>query len=100
MVYGLARFSRARSTKACAAAATVADVFGFVGEVLGVPVPGFRGRGGGARSGSELSHLFCSSVSFCLRLRVLFLVKRNIACVQGATRRKDERYTLFTHIGI
>ena len=40
---------------ASAAAATVAEVFGFV---IGLEdVPGLSGSGGGARSGSELSHL-------------------------------------------
>ena len=39
---------------ASAAAATFGEVFGFV---TGLPVLGFNGRGGGARSGSELSHL-------------------------------------------
>jgi len=47
--------SRALSVKAWATAATVAEVFGLVGDWFGPP--GFRGRGGGARSGSELSHL-------------------------------------------
>lgn len=51
MTYAL---SRALWTKASAAAAMVPDVFGFV---AGLDDPGFSGRGGGARSGSELSHL-------------------------------------------
>lgn len=56
MVYGLMpELSRALSASACAAAATCADVFGRVGERFGLA--GFSGRGGGARSGSELSHL-------------------------------------------
>lgn len=46
--------SRAFAASASAAAATVFDVFGFV---TGLEEPGFNGRGGGARSGSELSHL-------------------------------------------
>ena len=56
--------SRAFAAKASAAAATVADVLGFVS---GLPaVAGLRGRGGGARSGSELSHLIVerNEVSF------------------------------------
>lgn len=40
---------------ASAAATTFADAFGFV---TGLPATGFNGSGGGARSGSELSHLF------------------------------------------
>lgn len=52
--------SRARSIICCAAAAMAEDVFGFV---IGLAVPGLRGSGGGARSGSELSHLFRSLVS-------------------------------------
>lgn len=48
--------SRARSASACAAAAMCADVFGrVVGP--GEPTPGLRGNGGGARSGSDESHL-------------------------------------------
>ena len=46
--------SRVLATKASATAATFADVFGLV---TGLEVPGLRGKGGGARSGSELSHL-------------------------------------------
>ena len=51
VVYAL---SRARAVRASAAAATVAEVLGFV---AGLDEPGFKGNGGGARSGSELSHL-------------------------------------------
>ena len=51
VVYAL---SRALAVKASAAAATVADVLGFD---AGLDEPGFNGSGGGARSGSELSHL-------------------------------------------
>lgn len=47
--------SRALAVNASAAAATVAEVFGFV---VGLAEPGFNGNGGGARSGSELSHLY------------------------------------------
>lgn len=55
VVYGLMpAFSRAFSVKAAAAAATVDEVFG---RVAGLDVVGFNGRGGGALSGSELSHL-------------------------------------------
>lgn len=42
------------AVRASAAAVMVADVLGFV---AGLAEPGFRGKGGGARSGSELSHL-------------------------------------------
>lgn len=56
LTYGLGPAdSRARSAKACAAAATMALVLGRVGEAL--LLVGLRGSGGGARSGSELSHL-------------------------------------------
>jgi hypothetical protein len=56
VVYGLGpALSRALSCSACAAAAMVADVFG---RVVGCGEPaGFNGNGGGARSGSALSHL-------------------------------------------
>ena len=55
VVYELAgALSRAFSSSALAVAAMIADVFGLV-ERFGEP--GFRGSGGGARSGSELSHL-------------------------------------------
>lgn len=43
------------AVRASAAAVIVADVLGFV---AGLEEPGFRGKGGGARSGSELSHLY------------------------------------------
>jgi len=43
-----------------AAAAIVADVFALVVGEFG---PGFNGNGGGARSGSALSHLRLSCVS-------------------------------------
>lgn len=46
--------SRALSTICFAAAAIPAEVFAFV---VGLCEPGFNGSGGGARSGSELSHL-------------------------------------------
>lgn len=48
--------SRARSANACAAAAICADVLGRV-VGCGEPTPGLRGNGGGARAGSEESHL-------------------------------------------
>jgi hypothetical protein len=55
VVYALdPALSLAFSVNAAAAAATVADVFG---RVTGLEVDGLRGSGGGARSGSELSHL-------------------------------------------
>lgn len=46
--------SLAFAVNASAAAAIVLEVFGFA---TGLDDPGFNGRGGGARSGSELSHL-------------------------------------------
>lgn len=46
--------SRALEVNASAAAAILADVFGLV---AGLDDPGFNGSGGGARSGSELSHI-------------------------------------------
>lgn len=51
-VYELGAFSRLFSANAAAAAWMFADA---LGRVAGLP--GFNGRGGGARSGSELSHL-------------------------------------------
>ena len=52
--------SRALSTICLAAAAILADVFAFV---VGLEDPGGNGSGGGARSGSELSHLDLIDVS-------------------------------------
>ena len=55
VVYELAgMLSRAFSSNALAAAAMWADV---LGRVVMFGEPGFSGNGGGARSGSELSHL-------------------------------------------
>ena len=51
MTYAL---SLALAVNASAAAAMFPEVLGFV---AGLDEPGFNGRGGGARSGSELSHL-------------------------------------------
>ena len=56
MVYALGVFSWLFSAIAAAAAWMVADA---LGRVTGLPDPGFRGRGGGARAGSALSHLNC-----------------------------------------
>ena len=55
--------SRALSIICLAAAAILADVFGLV---VGLAGPGFNGSGGGARSGSELSHLRLRDVSRCI----------------------------------
>jgi hypothetical protein len=62
---------------ASAAAVTLAEAFGLVSGVL-LPVVGLRGNGGGARSGSELSHLLSrlatklsSSRNRCMRTWVL-----------------------------
>jgi hypothetical protein len=55
--------SRALSTINLAAAAIPADVFAFV---VGLADPGLSGSGGGARSGSELSHLRLRDVSTCI----------------------------------
>ena len=52
MVYAL---SRAFAARASAAAVTVLEAFDLV---TGLEVAGFKGNGGGARSGSELSHLY------------------------------------------
>lgn len=46
--------SRALAVSASAAAAIEAEALGLA---AGLAEPGFNGRGGGARSGSELSHL-------------------------------------------
>lgn len=55
VVYELAgKLSRALSSKALAACMMAADVFG---RVVRFGEPGFNGSGGGARSGSALSHL-------------------------------------------
>lgn len=55
VVYELAgRLSRAFSSSALAACMMAADV---LGRVVMFGEPGFSGNGGGARSGSELSHL-------------------------------------------
>jgi hypothetical protein len=55
VVYELAgKLSRAFSSSALAACMMSADVFG---RVVRFGEPGFKGSGGGARSGSELSHL-------------------------------------------
>jgi len=43
--------------------------FDVLDLVIGLPAPGLRGRGGGALSGSELSHL--AQWSACLRLEVI-----------------------------
>ena len=54
-MYELAgKLSRAFSSSALAACMMAADVFG---RVVMFGEPGFNGSGGGARSGSELSHL-------------------------------------------
>lgn len=61
-----AMLSRAFSSSALAALAMAADV---LGRVVRLGEPGLRGSGGGARSGSELSHLrdqtFGISVESC-----------------------------------
>ncbi len=55
VVYELVgRLSRAFSSSAFAACMIAADV---LGRVVMLGEPGFNGNGGGARSGSELSHL-------------------------------------------
>ena len=54
MVYELGAFSWAFSAMAAAAAWIEADAVGFV---TGLFEPGFNGNGGGALSGSALSHL-------------------------------------------
>lgn len=55
VVYELAgKLSRAFSSSALAACMMAADV---LGRVVRFGEPGFNGNGGGARSGSALSHL-------------------------------------------
>ena len=55
VVYMLGTFSRAFAVISAAASSILAEV---LGRVAGLDdVPGFSGRGGGALSGSELSHL-------------------------------------------
>jgi hypothetical protein len=54
-VYELGAFSRALEVISAAASSILFDVFDLV---IGLPgFPGFNGNGGGALSGSELSHL-------------------------------------------
>lgn len=59
-VYPLGAFSRALAVIKAAASSIRADVFGLV---MGLLAPGLSGRGGGALSGSELSHLCRVSAS-------------------------------------
>ena len=69
VVYELVgRLSRAFSSSAFAARIIAADV---LGRVVSVGEPGFMGSGGGARSGSALSHLHGSQwrVDDALRTR-------------------------------
>jgi len=55
VVYVLGAFSRAFDVISAAASSILAEV---LGRVAGLDdVPGFNGNGGGALSGSELSHL-------------------------------------------
>ena len=55
LVYALGAFSLARAWMRAAASSIRVDVFALV---MGLPfTPGYKGRGGGALSGSELSHL-------------------------------------------
>jgi hypothetical protein len=57
VVYELGAFSRALAVMRAAASSMRLDVLDLV---IGLPgTPGFNGSGGGALSGSELSHLFC-----------------------------------------
>lgn len=64
MVYELSgALSLALSVNCLAAAAMLAEVFG---RVVGLEVPGLSGSGGGARSGSELSHLRFNDVSILI----------------------------------
>lgn len=62
--------SRAFSVRAAWADWMALDVPAREVDVLGDC--GFKGRGGGARSGSELSHLFCFLVSLFLHERAMF----------------------------
>ena len=55
MVYELGAFSRARAVMRAAASSMRDDELDFVAGPEGTP--GLRGSGGGARSGSLLSHL-------------------------------------------
>ena len=73
---------RAFSTISLAAAAIPADVFAFS---VGLPAPGGIGSGGGARSGSELSHLRLMLVSSCIVLSLLHPAHHveHISCRKG-----------------
>lgn len=65
IVYELGAFSLALAVMRAAASSIRFDV---LDRVIGLPgTPGFNGSGGGARSGSELSHLWCLSVFVCER---------------------------------
>lgn len=55
LVYALGALSKALDAIRAAAFSILEDTFGFVIGLL--PTAGFKGSGGGARSGSELSHL-------------------------------------------
>lgn len=56
VVYALGAFSRARDAINAAAFSMFDDAYGLVRGLL-LETPGLSGSGGGARSGSELSHL-------------------------------------------
>ena len=58
VVYELGALSRALAVISAAASSIRAEVLGLVAGLD--EVPGFSGSGGGARSGSELSHLISS----------------------------------------
>lgn len=60
VVYGLGTFSLIFSVKFAATAWIFGETLPFV---AGLVEPGFNGSGGGARSGSELSHLHCHEIS-------------------------------------
>lgn len=63
-MYALGAFSMAREAIKAAAFSIVDDTCGFVMGLL--LAPGLRGSGGGALSGSELSHLLSIRDLICM----------------------------------
>ncbi len=69
----------------------VAEALGFV---AGLEEPGFNGRGGGARSGSELSHLECFEkrlASFNKKIRMSQKRRNTVVDEYSAYIGTDER---------
>jgi len=74
-VYALGALSRARDAINAAARSILEETLGLVIGLL--LATGFSGSGGGALSGSELSHLYCGQLSdFCAAQRNLHRYRR------------------------